>query len=167
MPFGDAPFGERSLNFNRESQEPHFVRHRAPAFSDFLGNLLLREIEFFNQFFVGPRFFKNVQVLALDIFDERDLKFFPLPRFFPDNHRNHFESGDFGRFEAPLTRDQLILLRRDFHRYKRLDDAVLFDGISQFLQFLSQFLEQILPQLGMAHLPPSEHYGNFYLGTGV
>jgi len=58
----------------RQSQQPRRVCHGRAAFTDLERDLFLRELKLFRELRVTLRFFQRIQVLALEIFDEREFQ---------------------------------------------------------------------------------------------
>lgn len=76
--------------------------------------------------------FDRVEVLALDILDERDLHEAVISEFLHDD-RNFLESGNAGGAEAALSGDELIAIACAADD-ERLDDAVFADGLGELLE---------------------------------
>ena len=55
-------------------QQPHEVRDRRAILADRRGDVFLLQVEFVGEAAVGERLFDRVQVLALDVFDQRHLE---------------------------------------------------------------------------------------------
>ena len=60
-------------DFGRQPQQPHVVGDRRAILADGGRDRFLRQLEFVGQPPVGLRFFDRIQIVALDVFDERDL----------------------------------------------------------------------------------------------
>ena len=69
-----APDARSFLHFRRQFEQPHVVGDRRAVLADAGGDGLLRQVEFVGQAPVGLRFLDRIQILALDVFDQRDLE---------------------------------------------------------------------------------------------
>src|SRR6202030_4841168 len=82
------------------------------------------------------RFLHRIEVLALHVFDDRDLKRVGIADI--DRHdRDLVQAGDLRGAPAPLTGDDLkaILYAFDRTHHERLDHAVLPDRIGELTEF--------------------------------
>ena len=104
----------------------------AARFIDDLAKCFLAMIEFDDQLFVRHRFFDRVQILALDIFDQRNLERFRIGKF-ADHHGDFVQSCALGGTPAALAGDDLISLAARTH-HDRLNDAMRCDRLGQFVQ---------------------------------
>ena len=59
-------------HFLRQAQQAHVVGDRRAILPDRGGDLLLRQLEFVGEPPVGRRFFDRIEILALDVLDQRD-----------------------------------------------------------------------------------------------
>ena len=119
----------------------------------------MRELEFVDQAVERARLFERIQVLALDVLDERD-RDGGFVRDAPDDCGNVAEARDLRRAPAALAGDDLVALRLavDAARVERahddrLDDALRLDGIRQLLQ---RFLPHVDARLVLAALEQIE-----------
>ena len=62
----------------RKIQEPKGIGDMTAALADRVGELLLGIIELFEQEPVGTRLFEGIEIRALDVLDQRDLKRFAV-----------------------------------------------------------------------------------------
>jgi len=99
---------------------------------DGLGNLLVGEAEVVDQAGNGTRLFERVQVLTLDVFNERDGGG-GLVREVAHDPRHGLEAGDLGGAPAALAGDQFITLIHRAHHHG-LDHALGAEGVGEFLQ---------------------------------
>ena len=105
-------------------QQSHRVCHGRPAFPDTSGDIFLTQGEFFHQPLIRLRFLDRVQVLSLDILNQRDFHGF-LIREFPYDHRNFFQSGCFGGSPPSFTGNNLVTVIL-FLNDERLNNPVFF-----------------------------------------
>ena len=141
-------------------QKTHGIRHRRPALGYALCHLVLFEMELIQKPLVGQRFLYGIQVLSLNIFDQRDLHNLQIGIIL-DDHRYFFQARQLGRPPAPLTGNDLIeavLFLYD----QRLDNSKLFDGIrklykSVLIKLLSR-LFRVWSHHGKLHL----HFHRFF-----
>ena len=105
-----------------------------------LGDLLLRQPEVVVELVIRHRLFDRVEVLALDVLDERDLQRVALGHHLFDDDRDGGQAGLLRGAEAALAGDELVLVAgaRDD---ERLDDAVLADAARQL--FDRRFVERL------------------------
>ena len=66
----------RRLAPRGQAQQPHGVGHRGAGFAHFLRDLLLGELEPADEFLVAQRFLDRIQILALQILDQREFDHF-------------------------------------------------------------------------------------------
>jgi len=99
-----------------------------------LRDLLLREREFLDETRVGFGFLDGVEVGALEILDERELEHVAVAGLAHDD-RQRVESRLTRRAPAAFASDELVLAVDQPHD-ERLDDAALFDGVDQLVEFL-------------------------------
>ncbi len=85
------------------------------------------------------RFFKRRQVLALQIFDQREFQRFGVVRDFLDA-RNFAQSRRARSVVAPLAGNNVVAIvaRHEAHE-QRLQHALLFDGFREFAQIAQEF----------------------------
>ena len=119
-----------------EIQQAQGVGDGASALADLGGDLLLREVVAVDQCAVCLRLLNRVEVFALNILDQRDLRGFKVA-LVEDNDRHFGQTCHLGRAIAPLARDDLIVPVRDLAHQNRLQDAVHRDRIRQFCQRLA------------------------------
>src|SRR5260370_238611 len=113
-----------------QAQEPRGVTNCCSILSGFCCNLFLRQMKFIRQTFVGPRLFDRIEVLALNIFDQRYLEC-RLVANLTDDRGNAAQAGSLRRAPSTFAGEKLIS-RSDAPQYQRLDDSTPLDGLSEF-----------------------------------
>ena len=147
MPFGDQAISQARLDRLRQFQQAQGVGDCHAALADTLGDLILGQAELFAQMFVSQRFFQCIQIGALHIFDQRHLQH--LLRCGVFHHDRHgLQPGQERRSPAALARDQGELIFTGALDDKRLNQAMLADGIGQFTQGLFVELHAGLMRIG-------------------
>ena len=89
-----------------EVQEPEGVRDGRALLADALGDFVLGQLEIVDQDPVGLGLLDRVQLLALEVLDERQLEEL-LVGDVPDDRRDLVDAGALGRPPAALAGDQL------------------------------------------------------------
>ena len=116
----------------------------------------MRQVEFADEPVEGSRLLQRVQILALDILDQRhgDCR---VVRNLPYNGGNRVEPGHLRRAPAAFARHDLVALGvaglADGPRDDRLHDALRLDGAGQLLE---RVLAYIQPRLVPAALQQVE-----------
>ncbi len=97
--------------------------------------VFLRQLKFVGEPPVGERFFDRIQVLALDVFDQRHLEQRSLlaRRDVANDDRDAQQAGELRGAPAALAGDDLKAIA-DLADDDRLDDAVRLDRLRQLLQ---------------------------------
>src|SRR5947207_6707106 len=90
------------------------------------GEILLREGELVDQLAIGARRLDRVEILALQVLDQRQLELLAIGKLANDR-RDPLEAGHPRGTDASLAGDELITVDRLGHE-DRLDDAVLLDA---------------------------------------
>ena len=138
----------------RQVEQAQQVRHGRARAADGFGDLLVGQVEFRDQPAEGERFFQRIQVLALDVLDERhrDRGFVA---HVADDGRHVGEARDLRGAPAALAGDDLVALRFAGRRRAerahddRLHDALGLDGVGEFGE---GFLAHVLARLVLALL---------------
>lgn len=127
--------GEHGLDRLGQRNQAQQVGHGHPRLADGIGHLLLGQLELLLQALQGQGFFQRVEVLALDVLDQRhgDGGFVG---HFADHGRDGVQPGLLGGAPAPLTGDDLVAVVADRADHDRLHDAVQTDRVRQFLERL-------------------------------
>ena len=142
MANGNPSITQQRLHRRRQFQQARRVRHRRAALADLGGDFLLRELKLSAELRVAERFFQRIQILALQVFDERQFQHGAVIGFAIDD-------GNFGKIQQ-LRRAPAAFAGDEFKKSaafahnERLDDALLADGIGEFLQ---RFRGKIFPRL--------------------
>jgi hypothetical protein len=74
MPGGEFSFFDKLLDIGREFEESNGRGDERPVFANTRRHVFLRKSKRINQFTVGIRLFDRIQLLALDVFDQRQLE---------------------------------------------------------------------------------------------
>ena len=110
----------------------------AAAFAQMLGEALLRVVKFLNQTLIAFRLFKRREVLALEVFNQPNLKRDGI-RHLTDNDRHLMQLRLLRGAPAALPRHNLkhlsvwVILICLWPHQKRLNHPMLLDGCSQLL----------------------------------
>src|ERR1051326_3158086 len=144
---------EQLLHALRQLHQAQKVRDRRALFADLLRDLFLRQSEFFVQLVIGVRFFDRVEVLALDVLDERELQGVAVGRALLDDDRYFAESRFLRRAEAALAGDQPVLVIADARNDERLHDAVLANAARQLFdrRFIKSLARLIRVRRNLLH----------------
>ena len=107
-----------------QAEEPQQVGHRAAVFPDRGGDLLLGQPELVGEPLIAEALFHGIEVLALDVLDERELELL-LRRVLRNvaHDDGHFEqTGPLRGAPPALAGDDAVAVRGRPHQ-NRLDDA--------------------------------------------
>jgi hypothetical protein len=74
VPHAERARREIVAHFRRQFQETHVVRDGRAIFADAFRDRFLRQMEFVGQAAIRLRFFDGIQILALNVFDQRDFE---------------------------------------------------------------------------------------------
>ena len=108
MPHVEITGQQHRLHRRSQVQQAQQVRYRAARTTDRFGRLFVRETELVEQALDAVRFFKRVQILALDVLDQRHRRG-GLIRYVLHEHRHFIETRQ-RRTETALTRDDLVFV---------------------------------------------------------
>ena len=114
-----------------QPQQPHVVGDRRPILADRFGDLFLGQAELVAEAAIGVRFFDRIQILALDVLDERRGQQLVVGNV-ADDDRHLEEAGALRRAPAALAGDDLVAVLRLAHD-DRLDHAVRPDRAGQLV----------------------------------
>ena len=128
-----------------EIEEPHRVRHCRAAPAYLLGDVFLAHPKFIRQPRVSLRFLYRIQVGALQVLNERQLKNFEVGGGANDDRRPR-EAGFLGRTPPPFACDQ-FMFPADVPDHEWLNDPVLPNRFDQLAQ---RFTGEIFPRLQRA-----------------
>ena len=120
---GQPAVGDRGLDAGREVEQPQRVGDRRAGAPDARRDLVLAEPELLDELAVGVGRLERVEVLALEVLDERELELLAVGEL-ADDGRDALEAGGLGGAEAPLAGDELVAVDR-LGDEDRLEDAVL------------------------------------------
>ena len=124
MPFLQVPLDRR-----RELEQPQGVRDRRPALADPGRDVVVGEREVLDELLIGRGFFERVQLLALDVLDDRLLEHRRVVGGAHDRG-DRLEPDPARRAPAALARDQLEAVAAGAHE-DRLEHADLADRLRQ------------------------------------
>ncbi len=133
MPHRELAGREKLLHAVGQLEQPQEVRHRRPLLADTLRDLLLRQSELFVELVIGVRLFDRVQVLTLDVLDERDLERVPFAHHLLHDDGNRGQSSLQRGAEAALAGDELVAVARA-RDDERLHDPVLADAAGEVFE---------------------------------
>ena len=94
----------------RQVEQAQQVARRAARPADGLRSLFVSQRELLHQSLQALGFFQRVQVLALDVLDQRHHRC-RFVRDLLDEHRYFVQAGQLGGAETPLAGDDLVLVR--------------------------------------------------------
>lgn len=108
MTGGEVAGLDLAENLGFELQQTQTVADGGACLADAEGDVVLRHVEFSRQAAVGAGLFHRVEVLALDILDDRQLQGLAVVDV-AHHHRDGGQAGQLGGAETPLAGDQLIV----------------------------------------------------------
>jgi hypothetical protein len=123
MTFGQATIRDRPLRPGREVEEAQRIRDRRTRATDPAREAILAEPEFVDELAVGTGGLDRIEILALEVLDERELELIAIGEL-PHEGGDAVEASGLRRTKAPLTRDKLVSVDR-FRHEDRLKDSVL------------------------------------------
>ncbi len=89
----------------------------------------MAQAEFARHALKGNGQFDRIEILALNVFHDGELKNLLVVRI-PNDHRNFGQIGQFGGAPAAFAGDDLKLVAADLPDDDRLDNAFALDGLS-------------------------------------
>lgn len=128
------PGGDMVPHFLRQRQEAQGICDRRAAFADTQADILLAQVENIDQSLISLRLFNRVEILTLNILNERQLRQVRVIGL-TDNGANGFRAEGFARTEAAFPGNQLIAIAAAT-KNNRLNDPMGFDGCGQFGNFI-------------------------------
>ena len=155
----EQPLVDQLLDRLGQFQQAQQVADGDAGAADRLGHLHVGQLELVDQALQGHRLFQRVEVLALDVLDQRDRRR-GLAVDVLDHRRDRIQPGDLRRAPAPLAGDQFEVTALAAH-HDRLHHALGADG---FRQFVESGLVEMLAWLVFAALNPV--HGQFLQGRG-
>lgn len=129
---GEEAIGDVALDGFLKVEEAHGVGDAGTGLADALGDLVLLHGEFFGELDVTGGFLDGVEVLALEVLDEGHLEDFLIGGF-PLDDGDGGESECLGGPPAAFTGDEFEF-SVDRADDEGLDDAVLLDGLHEFIE---------------------------------
>src|SRR5688572_9229240 len=123
---------EQFLDGVGKLEQAQEIRHRRPFFADAPRDLLLRQSELFMELVIRGGLFHRVEIFALNVLDERNLKCVALLAELLDDDWNEPQTRALRRAESALTCDELVAVAGPRH-HERLHDAVLANAPRQLL----------------------------------
>ena len=123
-------FAEVALNVGGQFQQAQSVGHHGAALADFGRDFLLRELELLDELGVTLGFFDGIEVLALEVLDERQFQHGAVVGLAEDD-RHLGQAEQLGRPPAAFARNQLQPVVAFAHD-KRLHNALFLDRVGQF-----------------------------------
>ena len=143
MTGGQFALPDALLHLGTQPQQPQSICHGGTGLPYPTGGFLLRQAVLVHQCLIPQRFFQRVQILTLQVLNQRQLHGLFVVGF--DDDCGHVAQVCHPRgTPAPLTGDDLIVAVGHFPHRQGLNDAVDGDGVRQRLQF---FLVKVLPGL--------------------
>ena len=118
-----------ALDRRRQLQQAQRVRDRRPALADAGRDLVVREREVLDQLLIRRGFLERVQLLALDVLDDRVLEHRGVVGD-PDDGGKRLQPDPAGRAPAALARDELVAVVPLAHEHG-LEHADLADRLGQ------------------------------------
>src|SRR5713226_2103652 len=107
VPSSDASIFNQVLDRLFKLQEADGVRNSGSVFAGAVGNILLSELEIGHQAFKCPRLLEGIEILALNILNQRDLECLRL-RHLADDRGNAREPGPLRRTPAAFAGNELV-----------------------------------------------------------
>ena len=122
-------------NLVGQLQQTKHIGHGRTALTSLLGDLLLLQTESFNERLVGHSLFNGIQILTLNVLDQRYLSDLQLVAGH-DHSGNFVQTRHFCGSPTALARNDLVIFvhNTQLAHDNGLNHAMLADGISQHLQ---------------------------------
>jgi len=124
---------EQGADGRRQFQQAQQVGHRRARAADRFGGLAVGQGEFADQPLQRLRFFQRVEVLALDILDQRHGDDGAVVQF-AHHHRHLGQAGQLGGAPAAFAGDDLVTAAAVGAYHDRLDHALGADRVGQLVQ---------------------------------
>ena len=129
MALGQPTIRDRRLDAGCEVEKAKRVRDGRSGTTDPRRDFVLAEAELVDELSVGFRRLERIEILALQVLDQRELELVAIGELAHDC-RDAFEAGGLRGPEPALAGDELVAVDRLGHE-DRLDDAVLADARGQ------------------------------------
>src|SRR5207249_11536378 len=120
------------LEERRQFQKAQGVSNDRAAFAHFGGDFLLRQLKLLDQLRITLCFLDRIEILALEVLNQRQLKHGPVISFSQDD-RHFGQPKQLGGAPSPFTSDKLEMAV-SLPNNERLHDALLLNRIGQFAQ---------------------------------
>ena len=120
---GQAPVGDRRLDARRQVEKAQRVGDGRASSTDPAGDVVLAEAELVDELPIGLGRLERVEVLALEVLDERELELVTIGEL-ADDRRDPLEAGGLRGTKAALAGDELVAVD-GLGDQDRLEDAVL------------------------------------------
>ena len=121
------------LNRLRQAQQAQAVGNGAAAFTDGFCDGFVGQAEFVGEAFQTLRLFNRIEVFTLQVFNQtHGQRGFVADGF--DDDGNFGQTGQLGSAPTTFAGNQFILRQTTFAYDNRLDNALRFNGVGQFLQ---------------------------------
>ena len=133
VPAGKLAAFQQLAHIGAESEQAQAVCHGRARFADARGGFLLRHLIVFHQGLVALGLFDGVEILALQVFDQRQLGHLAVVCF-NDDGGHLLKSCDARGAPAALAGDDLIVAGGKLSHGQRLKNAVLANGIGEIVQ---------------------------------
>ena len=133
MPAGELAALDQRAHLGAKPQQAQRVRDRRARLADARRDVLLRHVIAVHQLFVALGLLQRVEVLALQILDERQLRRLAVVRL-DDDGGNLGQAREPRGAPAALARDDLIIAGAEPPHGQRLQDAVLADRVRQLVE---------------------------------
>src|SRR4029079_7230848 len=135
MSRGNFPRADKLLHRLGQFQEPDRVRNMRPTLADDLRDLFLRSIKVVHKRKVARRLFDRIEIGALDVFDNGELKRLRVVRF--DHGNWHVVKARALRGAPPsLAGDDFEVVALERANDDRLNDASLADGCGKLVELI-------------------------------
>ena len=133
MPHLQVAAVKQLLNRFRQGQQAEGIGNRTAAFADGFGNGFMRQAEFVGETLQAACFFNRVEVFPLQVFNQTHCQRGFVADVFDDDG-NLGQPGQLAGAPAAFSGDQFVLRQSVLAHDNRLNNALGFDGLRQFLQ---------------------------------
>src|SRR5580704_17571220 len=123
----------------RNHAQGHRFRHRGTRLGDLLGDIFVRVLKLLGEALQAVGFFKRGQVLALQVFDEREFQRFSVVGDFFDAGNFAQSRGARGVIAALAGNDVVAIVARQKAHQQRFQHALFLYGFGEFAQVAQEF----------------------------